>query len=140
MSLQFNLTDTADYLLCEVQGTYGDTQNSIDYFLEILLHCRSSAAPRVLVDLREVIGTPSAVEKIVFYEQIIDKYEIYLKFGGKPIKMVFLINPQNIGDYNPGLDVANRRSFPATIKSDLQEAIGWLAEAEFANNSAILQH
>ncbi len=144
MTLEFKLVDTDDYLLCEVNGSYGPTQDSIDYFLEVLLRCRSSAAPRVLIDLREVVGNPSAVEKILFYEKIIDKYEIYLNFGGLPIRMVFLVNPRSVNEYNPGLDVAKRRNFPATVESDLQKAIDWLATgapvARVNNISAILEY
>lgn len=140
MSLQFKLIDTDDYLLCEVHGEYGNSpQASIDYFLEVLLHCRSSAEPKVLIDLREVTGTLSATSRILFYEKIIDKYEIYLKFGGSPIRMAFLLDPRNIVDYNPGLDVAKRRKFPATIHSDLQQAVDWLKEAETEDNRAVLE-
>ena len=144
MSLQFKLIDIDDYLRCEVHGRHGDSpQASIDYFLEVLLHCRSSAAPKVLIDLREVEGTLSATSRILFYEKIIDKYEIYLKFGGLPIRMVFLLSPQNVVDYNPGLNVAMRRNFPVSIHADLQEAIDWLKvterERETEDNSAILE-
>lgn len=140
MSLQFKLIDTADYLLCEVRGEYGNSQDSIDYFLEILLRCRSSAAPRVLIDMREVVGNTSAVEKIIFYEKIIDKYEIYLKFGGSPMKMVFLFNAGRIDEYNPGLNVAKRRNFPAIVESDLQRSIDWLTEGEPSISSAVLEY
>lgn len=140
MTLQFELIDTDDYLLCEVRGEFGDSQDSIDYFLEILLRCRSSAAPRVLIDMREVAGKTSAVEKIIFYEKLIDKYEVYLKFGGLPLKMVFLLNANDIDEYNPGLNVAKRRNFPVIIESDLQQSIDWLTEAEPAISSAVLEY
>ncbi|NQV69118.1 MAG: hypothetical protein HQ498_03730 [Pseudohongiella sp.] len=140
MSLEFNLLDKTDYLLCEVRGNHDDPQDSIDFFLEILLHCRASAAPRVLIDMRKAGGNISAVNKIIFYEKIIDKYEIYLKFGGLPIRMVFVVNADNIADYNPGLDVAVRRKFPAMITDGLREAIDWLAETEVERNSVALEY
>ena len=140
MSLQFKLVDIDDYLLCEVHGKHeNNPQASIDYFLEVLLHCRSSAKPKVLIDLREVTGTLSATSRILFYEKIIDKHEIYLQFGGTPIRMAFLLSPQNVVNYNPGLDVAKRRNFPAAVYSNLYEAIDWLKEAETEDCSAALE-
>ena len=144
MALTFNLVDNPNHLLCEVHGEHEGPQNSIDYFLEILLHCRSSEIPKVLIDMRETWGTINAIDKILFYEQIIDKYEIYLNFGGLPIRIVFLVNPNIAGNYNPGLDVAKRRNFPAIIATDLQEAIDWLGfdDAEHAaiKTSAIFEY
>lgn len=128
MPLSYTLTDEKDYLLCSVSGEYdsNNSQTSIDFFTEVLGQCRPKDEPRVLVNMKDTVGYPSATERIIFYESIIDQYKVYLKFGGAPLRIVFLVNENKTYEYNPGLDVAEVREFPASIETDHDKAVDWL--------------
>lgn len=128
MPLSYTLTDEKDYLLCSVSGEYDsfNSQSSIDFFTEILAQCRSKDEPRVLVNMKNTVGYPGATERVIFYETIIDQYNVYLKFDGAPLKIVFLVNENKTYDYNPGLDVAKVREFPASIETDHDKAVDCL--------------
>lgn len=126
MAAEFALSKKPGYLLCDVSGNFGDSTAGVEFFSKILTLCFSASQPKVLVDMGKTEGYPGAIERILFFEQIIDRYEAYLGSGGVAIKIVFMINPLYLSDYNPGLDVAERRRFPAAIASDLSSALNWL--------------
>lgn len=118
-----------DYLRCVVTGSY-DVREAIDAVAQIIARCRATALTNVLVDYREMDGSPSVVQKIIFTEETLDLHKQHLDYAGAPLRIAFLGAPEVVNTYNPGLEIAKNRGFSVTITSDTEGAIAFLLEPE----------
>ncbi len=113
-------------LIVEVSGTF-DPDEAVQRFERITAACRSQNLTQVMIDTREVVGLPSAVQAIIYFNQVAAVYRSHLRSGGSPFRVAHVTNPALVGDWNPGSDALEvEGGFDAYVTVDIDAALAWL--------------
>ena len=113
------------YLHCLVTGEYV-MENAVELIPQIILRCGISSKTKVMVDHRNLQGSPAAVERFIFAEEMLNIYDRHLAKNGPAIRVVFLASENCQLTYNPGLEQAVSRGLSTTVLTDFDEALNWL--------------
>ncbi len=114
-------------LVAKVSGTF-DLEEAVRRFEYVILPaCRAQNLTQVLIDTREVVGLRSAIQGIIYANQVTTLYLAHLRSGGSPFLVAYVANPAFAGDWNPGADALEvEGSFDAYVAADLDAALAWL--------------
>ena len=114
-------------LVVKVSGPF-DLEEAVRRFEDVILPaCRAQNLTQVLIDTREVVGLGSAIQGIIYANQVTTLYLAHLRSGGSPFRVAHVTNPALVGDWNPGADALEvEGGFDAYVTVDIDAALAWL--------------
>jgi hypothetical protein len=127
MALNYRFDPQPDYLIVEIGGAFEapEAVGGIDLILDA---CEKHKSAKVLMDIREVHGRPSDMDRFNFAEAFSTKYFERIKKQTIPhCRFAFLGSYPVLDPNRFGENVAVNRG--VTIKNfiDLKEALDWLS-------------
>ena len=125
MALDVKIIQHDAFLEVVVTGTY-NMRNAIDRFPYVLSTCRLTGLSKVLIDFRNLTGTPAATEKIIYAFGIQDHYNEYISTGGQELMVAYVGSESHVSTYEPGLKIAKDDNMPFDLFTDIAEAYKWL--------------
>lgn len=127
-ALNMTISEREDSLHCVVSGDWATTEIALDAFLPLFTKCRETEKTRIFIDSRSMIGQLSGEQKIEYIDTLIQSHEVYLKFGGEPMKIAICTSSARVESGHPGVKVAADSGFPFYYTDDMEAAEKWLQE------------
>ena len=137
MALDIRTVRFDDFLEVVLSGSY-DMQEAIDRFPHVLSSCRFTGVSKVLVDFRDLAGTPAATEKILYALGIREHYWHYLAVGGHTIQFAYVGKEPAVSTYEPGLELAQETNIPISLFTTVDKAFDWLGVCPYHTGSYVV--
>ena len=125
MALEMKIEHQDEYLLAIVAGKY-ELKPIIGRFTEILKECHASNQNRVLIDIQALEGEYFVTQNVMALISIGERYQQYLKSGGKPLKIAVLGVEPIVPSSPPALETAESFQLRLLPTSDMKVATEWL--------------
>jgi hypothetical protein len=123
MKLQYEIRQAADHTWVDVVGEF-DLVESKQMLAAVIDAAVAHNQNKVLLDCREVKGTPSTFERLELADSVARLYHqercgAILRFAIVGVEP--MVDPDRFGQ-----TVAQNRGLPIRITTDMQEALAWL--------------
>lgn len=126
MNLTFKVFAASNLLRVEVTGDFSrsDALETIDPTLEVLIQ---HSLKKVLVDIRQVKGNPSTMDRYAFSVSLAEKLNKACRVGADPrTRFGFVGNEPMVEKGRFGETVAVNRGLNLKVMENMDEALQWL--------------
>jgi hypothetical protein len=124
MKIQYQLEQRADHIRVVALGIY-DALEALQVLREAIEAALAHKQTKVLVDCRELTGTPGTMQRFDLADTITRFY--HERRGSSVIRLAIVGTEPLIDPVRFGETVAHNRGFPIKVTTDLDEALSWLA-------------